>query len=284
MSRSASNSRKEKKPPKRAELNNKNKMEGISVTEQAEVVVVVEERRKAVGAPVVIPKNMNLFEYLLNCQPPLDKKIIDIALAQCQVPRDLRDDAAQEVRLVWSTLKPDTKRFKPGQIASYAHRIASHAALRLRRELGSSVRLPGSAFRKRKDGSSYVTPGVLAAPLDWNELESWFDTADNADSPAFMPGADASTMPDIGEVSESDGEAQAVDTDEESRRQRLEALERNSNRLSRRQYKIMAHLIAGETFDDIQNKTGIKKGLVLREVSIAAAILGPDILGPIEST
>jgi hypothetical protein len=251
----------------------------VEVEVEAEVPVV-EERRKAVGAPASIPKNMNLFDYLLNCQPPLDKKIIDIALAQCQVPRDLRDDAAQEIRLVWSTLKPDTKRFKPGQIASYAHRIASHASLRLRRELGSSVRLPGSAFRKRKDGSSYVTPGVLAMPLDWNELESWFDTADNADSPQFMPGSDASTMPDIGEVSESDSETVAVDQEDESRRQRLEALERNSDRISRRQYKIMAHLISGETFDDIQNKSGIKKGLALREMAIVAGILGPDVLMP----
>jgi DNA-directed RNA polymerase specialized sigma24 family protein len=178
-------------------------------------------------------------------------------------------------------MKPDTKRFKPGQIAAYAHRIASHASLRLRRELGSSVRLPGSAFRKRKDGSSYVTPGVLAAALDWSELESWFDTSDNADGPQFMPGSDISTMPDIGEVTETDSEAAQVDTEDETRRQRLEALERNSNRLSRRQYKIMAALIAGETFDDIQNKTGIKKGLTLREVSISAAILGPDVLAPL---
>lgn len=239
------------------------------------------DRRKAVGAPAKLHQDMSLFEYLASCQPPLDKKIIDIALAQTQMPRSLRDDAAQEIRLVWSTLKPDVKKFKPGQIASYAHRIAIHAALRLRRELGATVRLPGSAFRKRKDGSSYVTPGVLSMPLDWNELESWFNTSDNAEISEFSRQAEASLMPDLSEVSESDGEAVNIDTDEEMRRARLSALEQNSARLSRRQYKIMAQLIAGETFDDIQTKTGIKQGLVLREVSIVAAILGPNIMNTV---
>jgi len=238
----------------------------------------IEARRKAVGAPTRIHKDISLFDYLASCQPPLDKKIIDIALAQTQTPRDLRDDAAQEIRLVWSTLRPDVKRFKPGQIASYAHRIATHASLRLRRELGSTVRLPGSAFRKRKDGSSYVSPGVLSMPLDWNELESWFNTSDSTEVSEFTVQMDVAVMPDIAEVSETDSEADSVDTDEETRRARLDALEQHSNRLSRRQYKIMAQLIAGETFEDIQAKGDIKKGLILREVSIAAAILGPDLM------
>ena len=246
-----------------------------------QVAVQQEERRKAVGAPAKVHKGISLFEYLASCQPALDKKIIDIALAQMQVPRDLRDDAAQEIRLVWSTLKPDVKKFKPGQIAAYAHRIAGHACLRLRRELGSSVRLPGSAFRKRKDGSSYVTPGVLSNALDWNELESWFNTEGNTEVSEFTGPMDAALMPDIGEVSESDQSENAVDTDEETRRMRLAALEHNSTRLSRRQYKIMAMLIAGDSFDDIQNKEEIKKSLALREISIVASILGPDVMASI---
>lgn len=240
-----------------------------------------QDRRKAVGAPDKTPKDMTLFDYLTACQPPLDKKVVDIALAQTQLPRGLREDAEQEIRLVWSTIRPDTKKYKPGQIVSYAHRVAMHASLRLRRELGGSVRLPGSAFRKRKDGTSYVTPGVLSAPLDWNELESWFDTKDGTEPSEFMGQLDSGLMPDVGEVSETDGDSSGVDIDEETRRGRLLALEKNANRLSRRQYKIMAQLIAGETFEDIQAKTGVKKGLVLREVSIAAAILGPDVMGSV---
>ncbi len=241
-----------------------------------------DDRRTAVGPPAKIFKGMTLFDYLRECQPPLDKKVIDIALAQTQVPRSLRDDAEQEIRLVWSTIKPDVKKYKPGQIVSYAHRVGFHASLKLRRELGSSVRLPGSAFRKRKDGTSYVTPGVLSVALDWNELESWFDTNEGAEPSEFMSQFDASMMPDAEEVSELDGESGAVDIDEETRRARLAALEKNANKLSKRQYKIMAQMIAGESFEDIQNKTGVKKGMLLREICIVASILGPDVMNSIK--
>lgn len=237
------------------------------------------ERRKPVVPPEKVHKNMTLFEYLANCQPALDKKIIDIATAQTQVPHDLREDAAQEIRLVWATLKPDLK-YKPGQIASYAHRVASHAALRLRRELGSSVRLPGSAFRKRKDGSSYVTPGVLSVALDWNELEGWFDTSENVEAAGFTPSSAPSLLAQLEDMSSDDGDTDEVE--EEVRRARLEALERHAKKLSRRQFSVLARLIAGETFEDIQQRTGYKKGVVLREIAIGASLIGPDLAESIE--
>lgn len=237
-------------------------------------------RRKAVVPPKEVHPNMSLFEYLANCQPAIDKKIIDIAVAQTKVPLDLREDAGQEIRLVWATMKPDIKRFKPGQIASYAHRIATHAALRLRRELGSSVRLPGSAFRKRKDGSSYVTPGVLSVALDWNELESWFDASDNVEAGDFVQSMQPSLMSNIDEVTESDSSLNnELDVEDEVRRQRLEALEANASKLSRRQYQVLARLIAGESFEDIQRHTGDKKGVVLREIAIGASLIGNDLAG-----
>jgi DNA-directed RNA polymerase specialized sigma24 family protein len=237
-----------------------------------------DERRKAVVAPQKVNKNMTLFEYLANCQPPIDKKIIDIAMAQTQVPRELREDAGQEIRLVWSTLKPDIQRFKPGQIASYAHRIATHAALRLRRELGSSVRLPGSAFRKRKDGSSYVTPGVLSVALDWNELESWFDASDNVEAGELTQTLEPSLLLNLdGMTEDADEGGQMVDEEEEQRRARLESLERHAKRLSRRQYTVLARLIAGESFEDIQTRIGHKKGVVLREIAIGASLIGNDL-------
>lgn len=237
----------------------------------------IDPRRKAVVAPEVVSENMSLFEYLASCQPALDKKIVDIAVAQTKVPRDLREDAAQEIRLVWATLKPDTERFKPGQIASYAHRIAMHAALRLRRELGSSVRLPGSAFRKRKDGSSYVTPGVLSVALDWDELESWFDTSENVEAGEFVQNMQPALLPDLDNVTESDTGDTIDDEEAESKRIRLEALEANAKKLSRRQYNVLARLIAGETFDDIQQRTGYKKGVVLREIAVGASLIGSDL-------
>ena len=239
------------------------------------VVARVDGRRAPAVAPAAVTGTTSLFEYLGSCQPPLDKKIIDIVLAQTKIPQDLRDDAAQEIRLAWSTLRPDTAKYKPGQIASYAHRIATHTALRLRRELGSSVRLPGSAFRKRKDGSSYVTPGMLAVPLDWNELESWFN-ADHAaeDADGVAAAALPEIMMDIADLSASDGEGPVVDVEEDTRRWRGEALERVASQLSRRQYRVMARLVAGESFEDIESRVSVNRGLCQREIGIAATILG----------
>lgn len=243
-----------------------------------------DERRKAVVPPQKVNKNMSLFEYLASCQPPLDKKIIDIAMAQTNVPRELRDDASQEIRMVWAQMKPDIKRFKPGQIASYAHRIATHAALRLRRELGSSVRLPGSAFRKRKDGSSYVTPGVLSVPLDWNDLESWFDASDNVEASEFTQAMAPDLLPNLdGMTEEAKEDGQTVDEEEEVRRARLASLERHAAKLSRRQYTVLSRLIAGQSFDEIQAHTGYKKGVVLREIAIGASLIGGDLAKAVQS-
>lgn len=228
--------------------------------------------RKAVVPPSVITSDMSVYDYLRSCNPPLDRKIIDIACSQTQVGPDLRDDAAQEIRIMWSNLKPDTKNYKPGQIASYAHHMARHAALRCRRELGSAVRLPGSAFRKRKDGGTYVTPGVLAQALDWNELESWFQTdgtGDNGDMSAPF-GADAL----MGMVAESEA-SNEEDSEEATRAERMGVLEQFKDELSERQFGIMKGLVDGSSYEDIMASHHIKKGVLMREIAVASAIVGP---------
>lgn len=233
-------------------------------------------QRKAVVPPNKVTKDMSVFDYLRGCQPPLDKKIIDIACSQSSVPGDLKDDAAQEIALMWSQMKPDTKRFKPGQIASYAHQMARHAALRLRREIGSSVRLPGSAFRKRKDGSSYVTPGVLAQALDWNELESWFQT--DGDGAEAMAGMSSLSMDLEGVVQmlEEEGKISAEeDADEAARVERMDILEAHREELSARQFSIMRALIEGANYEEVMAEHGIKKGVLMREVAVASSIIGP---------
>jgi DNA-directed RNA polymerase specialized sigma24 family protein len=223
---------------------------------------------------------MSLFEYLSQCTPPLTKKLIDIACSQTQVPPELRDDAAQEISIQWSTTKPDCRQFKPGQVASYAHRMARHTALRLRRELGSSVRLPGSAFRKRKDGSSYVTPGALAAPLSWNELESWFQTEGLTDSigggvSAFQ-GVDAEELNAAVEgLEEGANGEEYFDEELESRRLRRAHLDENEDKLTVRQATILGMMIEGDSYDEILSAMGIKKGVLMREIAIASALLGP---------
>jgi len=227
--------------------------------------------RKAVVPPAVVTDDMSIFDYLRGCRPPLDKKIIDIACSQAQVPADLREDAAQEIRYMWFTLKPDTSKYRPGQIASYAHRMAIHAALRLRRELGSSVRLPGSAFRKRKDGTSYVTPGVLAAAVDWNELESWFNS-EAADSPSIDN--EMAEFVDISSFAEEGVGDAPVGEQEPEVAQRLERLEEFRDYLTDRQFGVLTALIEGASYEEIMQEYGIKKGVLMRELSLASAVVG----------
>lgn len=229
-------------------------------------------QRKAVVPPKKVTKEMSVFDYLRQCQPALDKKIIDIACSQSQVPMELRDDAAQEISVMWSQMKPDTKKYKPGQIAAYAHQMARHAALRVRRELGSSVRLPGSAFRKRKDGTSYVNPGVLAAALDWNELETWFQTDELADGNMMsaLAGDASSVAQALDETAAAEG-----DSEEQQKAERLELLMSRKDALTERQVGIMSALIEGATYEEIMAEHGIKKGVLMREVAVASSVLGP---------
>lgn len=249
-------------------------------TQAAKTAASTERKRKAVVPPKRVTKEMSLFEYLNQCTPPLTKKIIDIACSQTQVPPELRDDAAQEISIQWSQTRPDCRKYKPGQVASYAHRMARHAALRLRRELGSSVRLPGSAFRKRKDGTSYVTPGALAAPLSWNELESWFQTDGLADGvgggATSFQGVDMDELAEAVEsLEESGATTTAVDEETETRKERNDHLKGHIEKLTVRQAKIMTMLVDGDTYEEIMTALGIKKGVLMREIAIASSLIGP---------
>lgn len=230
--------------------------------------------RQAVVPPKKVTKDMSLFDYLRQCTPPLDQKIIDIACSQTQVPPELKKDAGQEIAMMWSQMKPDTKKYKPGQIASYAHRMAGHAALRTRRELGSSVRLPGSAFRKRKDGSSYVTPGVLAAALDWNEMENWFQTEDGGGE---NPAASSVFAGEMGNVAQTAEEVAVAEENYEELQaaERLELLVTREKLLTPRQFAIMKSLIEGDTYDEVMAAQKIKKGVLMREIAIASSVMGP---------
>lgn len=227
--------------------------------------------RRAVVPPKHVSKSMSVFDYLSQCQPPLADKIIDIACSQTQVPPDLRPDARQEISLMWSQMLPDTKKYKPGQIAAYAHQMARHAALRARRDLGSPVRLPGSAFRKRKDGTSYVTPGVLAAAVDWNEMESWFQPDESGNSTAS-----AAQREEFGHVSFSDLD-EAVspeDTEEAMQAERISSLKACRDVLTERQFQIMHALIEGSSYEEVMTKMGVKRGVLMRELAIASTVMG----------
>jgi hypothetical protein len=245
----------------------------MSEAVQATAPVEARQPRKDLVPPAKITEGMSLFDYLTTCRPPADQKIIDIACSQTQVPHDLKQEAAQEIRVMWMTLKPDTVKYKPGQIAAYAHRMALHAALRARRDLGSAVRLPGSAFRKRKDGSSYVTPGVLATALEWDKLEGWFQ-ADGVEGEGG-PVSDAISS-DLGLSPLLGGDEPMVeeDDDEVTRDERMDALDAARDDLTPRQYEIMKALIAGNSFEEVMKEQDIKKGVLMREMAIISSIVG----------
>lgn len=226
--------------------------------------------RKAVVPPAVIPEGMSLFDYVRQCTPPIDQKLVDIACSQALVPDSLRGDAQQEIYILWNSLRPDVSRFKPGQIAAYAHRMAKNAALKLRRELGSPVRLPGSAFRRRRDGSSYVTPGVLAAPLNWDDMEAWFQ----ADDSQGMGGELAAAAASVESMVTTDGES-TESSEEQMQKARLRALEANKHKLTPTQQGVLRLLVDGHSYDDIMRRMMIKRGVLMREVAIACSVLGP---------
>jgi len=225
--------------------------------------------RKEVIPPAHIPEGMNLFEYLLNCQPPLHVKIAQIAVRKAGVPQQIAEEAIQEIYVMWGKMTPDVKKYKPRQIASYAHQAATHAALRTWRDLGSATRLPGSAFRKRSDGSTYVSPGVLAAPLDWNEMDRWYD----ADDGSAVPEAAAALSISIDEMADDLAAEEQVDDDEQNRAARLAILEKHKDELPELQYQIMKMLIEGAKFADVTKALNVKKTTLLRHITIACQIM-----------
>lgn len=100
-------------------------------------------------------------------------KLLGSALKKARVPPHLHEDAKQEILHAWLLLEYDGT-LSDGEISSYADKVGFTAALRYRRDMGGPVRLPGSAFRKRSDGSTYVQPGHLADPLQWEDLAEIF--------------------------------------------------------------------------------------------------------------
>lgn len=239
-------------------------------TEQSEMPRQAKKRSEFLPPPEITPE-MTLFDYLRLCVPPLDKKLIEVAISQTKVPVELRNDAAQEIRIIWTQSKPDNVKYKPQQIAAYAHRMAGHACLRTRRDLGSATRLPGSAFRKKADGSTYVTPGVLAAPLDWNELESWFDTDGLADAnTAQVVSLDDEALEEM----LSDADASPAAEEDQKFNRRLERLESVKAELSDMQYEVMKRLIDGESYDEVRAALKLSKAALQRAISEAVPKVG----------
>lgn len=234
-------------------------------------------------APVSIPDTATLYEYLAECEPPMAEKLIDIALKSFHAPHQLRSEFAQEIRLAWVTRKPDVN-YKPAQIAAYAYRIAYHTVLKSWRELGSPVRLPGSAFRKRQDGSTYVTPGILAAPLDWNEMDEWYCTDDLSDygqapasestTEALAAGLHPDALPD---GSLPAGAHPSTEDLDDPAVFRLEILDAHRGALQDLEYNALRLLVTGHACEAIQETLKLKRGQLQRLLEEAATKL-PEML------
>jgi hypothetical protein len=84
---------------------------------------------------------MNLYDWLT--AEGLLPKLTRIILAKANTPRHLTDDARQAAYEAWAKREMNPA-FERDQIACYAYRMGVHSVLKLRRELGAAVKLPGT--------------------------------------------------------------------------------------------------------------------------------------------
>lgn len=242
------------------------------------------KKRGAFKPPTMVADSSNLYAYLAACTPPMAERLIDIALKSYHAPYHLRDEFSQEIRASWAAKAPDLERFKPAQIAAYAYRIAYHVVLKSWRELGSPVRLPGSAFRKRADGSTYITPGTIAAPLDWTELDGWFDLGEgnNDGVPHSLDssyGGQVQAGWDGSETGSTPTNPEAQATQEDTTAQaRMDFLDehRVSSGLHDKEYHALRLMIEGKSCAVVQEILELKRGQLQRLLEEAAVKL-PDM-------
>ncbi|MHB1666158.1 hypothetical protein [Thiomonas sp.] len=169
------------------------------------------------------------------------------------MPYGLREDAAQEIHASWYSYTADTD-LSNGQIASYANMIAHHACLRIRRELGLPVRLPGSAFRRKEDGNTSVDLRRFVDPLSWDEIterlvgrqESAKDAAEGWEHLLAYDGEDP------------DSQLSLEDT---------ERVQEVCAGMTERQRAIIGHLRRGAAFDELPELLGASASALQREIA-----------------
>jgi len=212
------------------------------------------------ASPANDPEDTRPLLYSKIAEMGLIRKLTDIALAQTRVPASLREDATQEIHLAWASYRADTS-LKPGQIASYANRIAHHACLRVRRELGLPVRLPGSAFRRKPDGNTQVDLRRFGDPLSWDEItervvgrqESLRDSDEGWEHLVSYDGSD----PDRDLSHEDEQRVQAVYA-----------------QLTPRQQNILTALRQGYEFSELPDLLQLSASLVQREITALRRTFG----------
>ena len=236
------------------------------------------ERDRDFDPPACFPIGGSVFEYLLACRPhhgtqPLELRIIRSTFRKAKVPRELEEDAAQTIRLVWATKKVKSDQFEPEQVLQYAYRLAIHAALHERREIQNVARLPGNGYRKRADGTRYAPDGVLARAFSWEDMERYHRTEDWHDDEQAIhlaQGEETELPPDQDSLVIEHGES----TLEQSR---ARLFEEYALRLTTVQYEILLDLASGMDLKEIHARKHISHLRLIKEISISSSILGADI-------
>lgn len=98
------------------------------------------------------------------------RKITDIVMAKVAMPWTLRDDATQEVHATWARLHANPV-FVRNQVARYAYMAGQHAALKLRRDIGAVVAIPGALFRTGRNTAFMESIGAAVNPKDVDDYK-----------------------------------------------------------------------------------------------------------------
>lgn len=227
-------------------------------------------------------ESMTFFDYLSKCTPNPLERLANSAMRSSAAPLSMYPDLQQEIYLHWYTMKPDLTH-APGEIASYAKQAAYNHCLEYLREHGAPVRLPGNAFRKRKsDGKTYVQPGMLAAPIDFNAL----DDALNADDAHLHPDAiqaraseldlpadelksltalvDSSNPADVADQSSAESELAAY---------RQQLVKDAAAYLTTKHYLVLMALLDGKTVEDIKAGFSLRQQACTLLISEASYVL-----------
>lgn len=228
--------------------------------------------------PENLPADASVLDYLLACRPhrgtqPLELRLIRSMLRKARVPRELEEDAAQDIRVAWALNKVKADEYEPEQVLKYAYSIAMQAALRTRREIQNVARLPGNGYRKRGDGTRYAPDSILAPAFSWEDMDRFHRTDDGPEDDQVVRAAQTADSD-----SPTDQHALTVEHGESALEQeRLQLFEQYACRLTTLQAEILRDLASGMDIKEIHARMRISHVRLIKEISISSSVLGVDI-------
>lgn len=150
---------------------------GEGLDDDEPVMELPQPKKRSRSAPIEVRalaegEQVSVYQRLVDYG--LLKKLTDIVLAKVSVPWHLREDAAQEVHAAWAGLQAKSN-FARNQLARYAYMSGQHAALKLRRNIGAVVAIPGALFRTGRDSSFMEAIGAAVNPKDVDDYRDSLD-------------------------------------------------------------------------------------------------------------